>query len=379
MDFASLYPHMMCGGNLYSPIDTGNYWNGNTGPCVYPSKYSNEADGIFGKYSRTMGRVEKTINDLYQMRLSVTKKIETSEGQEKENFKSQRLAIKILINTIYGIMGSPKFKSVYTLVGAGDCTAMARRSIKHAIMVLKDYGYEILYGDTDSAYVRDPYNDIEQLKKVAKYIEEQQKKSMNIPIDTHCFEIETAIKRMYFFKDDKGEFIKKHYIYVTAEDKLVIKGLTVVKGNCSPLTIKVFEEHIKPKMLENRYKPFQPEQLLAIFRKMAKEDPSLLIKRYRTKPVETYKTPEGKDEATCIGYQISKRYGPGEHWMIPNKRIGVGKNDDGKIAPLSELQGKYGDDWIKQVRFGVYLSELKDFIPWEERKEIAKINKRRET
>ena len=77
----------------------------------------------------------------------------------------ERLAIKILINTIFGISGSPKFKSVYNETTASDITAMGRRTILHARTCLEQKGYECLYTDTDSIFFKDPFGSEYKVKK----------------------------------------------------------------------------------------------------------------------------------------------------------------------------------------------------------------------
>jgi hypothetical protein len=83
---------------------------------------------------------------------------------------------------------------------------------------------------------------------------------------------------------------------------------------------------------------------------------------------ESYKIADGKDEATSIQYQIAKRYGNGEHYLIINSRIGPGKGNH--YATLDELKSKYGDDWIKVVRLDEYMSDLKEFIRFNYRKKV---------
>lgn len=350
------------GGNIFSPIkdDTQEYWQGSG---IYPSKYVNNYDGITGKYLRTTGKVETALRELLLARLKV---------KDKPN---ESLAIKILINTQYGLLGSPKFKSVYSKTAASDVTAMARRSILHARTILEENGYECIYTDTDSCYVKDKTNDKERLKKVISFIVDEQRKSMNIPCDLHDFKIECFIKRMYFFRDDKGVFIKKHYIYVTDEDELVIKGISVKRGNCSPIAKKFFYDVIKPKIMSNTYIPYKAQELLAELKQFIKGKEEMLLKRYRLKPLESYKIAEGKDESTALNAQLSKKYGAGEHYLLINKRIGVGKGN--KYCKLEELKEKYGDYYLDQIVYESYLSDLSEFIEWKDRRNIHETDRKR--
>jgi len=363
LDFRSLYPIMMLGGNLYSPANLKKgeeYWQGSG---IYTSIYQNTHEGIKGKYSRKRGKIEQIIYELLQKRLQC------------KNNPSQYLAIKILINTLYGILGSPKFKSIHNIVSASDVTAMARRSILHARTILEEYGYEVIYSDTDSAYVKVPNNNIKRLIDITKFIVEEQKASMNISCDLHNFKLECIIKRMYFFRDNNGNFIKKHYIYVDENDAVIIKGINIKRGNCSLVAKKFFEEIIKNKIITNTYSPYTPEQLLKELKEFSKGREELLQRRFRVNSTDSYKILDGKEEATGIHYQISKKYGAGEHWLIINKRIGAGKGN--KYATLNELKEKYGDYWINQICFEAYMKDLSEFIIWNERNQILKTDRKR--
>ena len=174
--------------------------------------YGNDIDGIKGKYSREQGNIEKTIKQLFYKRLDVTAQLKQSDlkSDEKSKLEKERLAIKILINTCYGLLGSPMFKSVYNETAASDCTAMGRRSIKHARTMLEENGYECLYTDTDSVYFKDPFGSEYKVKETLQRISEIQRNAMNIPSETHQFVLESKIKHIYFFKDDSNNYVKNN-------------------------------------------------------------------------------------------------------------------------------------------------------------------------
>jgi len=356
LDFASLYPHMFIGGNLYSPDPNG--WKGENGI------YGKGEDKIIGSYSREQGKLEKVLHSLYKTRKQYKKEIKKykPDSPEYKRLKQLILAIKIVINSAYGITGAPIYKSVYNITTARDCTAMARTSIKHARKVLSEYGYDCLYTDTDSVYVLDVFNDEKKLKKVVKEIEQEQKKSFNIPVDTHEFEIESKIKAMWFFKNDAGQFNKKHYAYLTEDDKLVIKGLQVIKSNCSKLSQLVFEKYIKPEFYKmNGEIQIRLEQLLNWLKTEAENNPRLLERRYKVYRPTAYKV------TTSLQFQIAMRYGAGEHFLIPNTAIGVGKAK--KYATLNELQ-TLGNGYMRYVIFDSYVKELREFLIFSDRLKV---------
>lgn len=353
-DQTSLYPHMFIGGNLYSPVTEGG-WNGSG---VYPNMFANDIDGIVGRYNTVQGPIEKTIQSLFEKRKTFPK-------SDKRN-----LAYKIVINTAYGISGCSKFKNLFNLTTAADCTRMARRTIKHVRTMLEFNGYKLLYTDTDSVYILDPLHDKDRLDAVCKFISATQRRSMNIKVDSHNLAFESKIKRMYFFRDDKGEFIKKHYCFVTDKDEPIIKGIQAKKGTASPLAKLIVEEVVKPMMIRGEPLVHPFDFWFDIAKQYAMKNPDLLTKRFRVWPLSTYKIAEGKDEATAIHAQISKRYGEGEHYLIINSRLGVGKGNH--YATLNELKEKYGPAWIETVKLNEYLGDLREFIEWKDRRRIKK-------
>ena len=363
IDYASLYPHMFMGGNLYSPSEEG--WNGS---ALFPSVHSGSEDHIVGTYSTEMGVIEKTIQKLYNMRTDFKKEMKNYEvgSPEWSKLDAQQLATKIVINTSYGISGNPVFKHVFSLTTAADCTALARMCIKHARRTLTEDGYECLYTDTDSVYVLDPYKDEKRLLELTEEISERERTNMNIYIDSHFFEVEDKIKRMYFFKDDGGEYVKKFYIYVKENDKVVLKGLPIVKGNCSKLSVLTYEKHFKPTILSGGDVMVDIDTLTNWVRGIMVDNIETVVKRYRVNSFESYKSP------SCIQAQISERYGAGEHYLVPNNYIGVGKGS--KKATIDELKEEFGGEWIGKIDIRKYVDELRHFTDPSKRKLINLID-----
>lgn len=135
-DFSSLYPMIFIQCNLFSYscscCSDEEKWNGNN--------FFN----IKGKYcKKTQGEVENLIKKLYILR----------SKYKKDNNKNQ-YAIKIIINSIYGAVASPIFKNIYSIYSAEDCTSIGRTCVKTAINMFNDAGFQVIYSDTDSCYVK---------------------------------------------------------------------------------------------------------------------------------------------------------------------------------------------------------------------------------
>jgi len=326
LDFNSAYPHAFMMGNLYSH---------SCKCCTEDEKWAgNELFPVEGRYCmKKPGKVERVIKKLYLQRLEYKKKKDPRE-----------YAIKIIINTMYGISGSQVFKNVYSLNTASDCTLMARQMVKHARNKFECAGYKVLYSDTDSVFLLDTYNNETNVLRVRDEIITDIKNSVPFPQDTFGMGIDARIKAAWFFK-------KKHYVYITEENKIKIKGLPLIKSDCSRLSRLVFER-LKPDMIDRLDIKYPLFKLKEIVKEILDEDLGLVANYYKVRRPETYKS------QTSIQYQIAKELGPGEHWLVPNRKIGsIGKGK--KYCTLEEAKSLEVDDLILDK---VWETELSPFI-----------------
>jgi DNA polymerase elongation subunit (family B) len=305
-DLSSAYPHAFMQANLFS---------NDCKCCQEHEKY--DGKHIFqlkGKYcSKSLGLLEKVIRELYLERLKFKK-----EGNRVE------YALKILINVIYGICGNPAFKNVYNLNRVSDCTYIVRTTIQFIRNELEKNGYKLLYSDTDSVFIQMMGHSRDELDATLKLIMNSLKTSMAFPQDTFNMPIEKQIKLMYFPKK-----MKKNYLYVTADGKLVIKGLKIIKSNNQQVSRVVFEKYIKPVIVNELRVKFTGDEIRQWIDNELKADINLATIRIKATNKE-YKN-DGQ-----INNQVFKQYGAGVHKLIPNFRKGVGYGV--RICTVKEFQ-----------------------------------------
>jgi len=323
LDFNSLYPHIMIQCNLYGrkkpgTIDERPIWTGNN---------TWKVEGIY--YADKMNGVCKLLSDWYEDRV-----------QFKKDKDKREYTIKIILNAIYGILNNPYYNKVYDRVAGGDCTRIGRQWIKYARKVFKKYDYEVCYTDTDSVYVIDKFNDEKKLLLVVKEIIDYIKSTVPFPQDTFDMGIDDRIKYMFFFKGQNNEdkdtdiemddddfinkpkgLMKKNYLYVKTDDKVVIKNLGIKKKSNSALSKKIFWDYLVPEIKKGQIL-FSKVYLRNLIMELLEKDIKLASMRKEVGKFSQYET---KSPNSLPG-QIARKYGSGIHFMIPNtKNIGVGK------------------------------------------------------
>lgn len=217
MDFASLYPSIIKVRNLsYETVR-----------CTHEECKSNKIPDtnhwVCTKYN---GLTSMLIGSLRDLRVnyykSLAKKAKTQEQKEQYTVVSQ--ALKVILNASYGVMGAEIFP-LYFLPAAEATTAVGRYIITETIKKCQTNGVEVLYGDTDSLFVKNPT--AEQIHNVI----EDTKKEQGVDLE---------IDKEYRYVVLSGR--KKNYLGVTKEGKVDVKGLTGKKSHTPPFIRNLFFE-----------------------------------------------------------------------------------------------------------------------------------------
>ncbi|MEM0215588.1 MAG: DNA-directed DNA polymerase [Archaeoglobaceae archaeon] len=208
LDFASMYPSIMIAYNVSPDTLTVE------GDCfVAPEvgyKFRKQPDGFFKRILKML--IERRREIKKQM-----KEIEESTPEYKLlDIKQQTL--KILTNSFYGYMGWIGARW-YCRECAEATTAWGRHFIKTSAKIAQDLGFRVLYGDTDSIFVSKPGLGMNELKaEVEKLISEISKK---LPVQ---IELDELFKTIFFVE-------KKRYAGITADGKILVRGLEVRRGD----------------------------------------------------------------------------------------------------------------------------------------------------
>ena len=358
LDYNSLYPHIMIQMNLYGPKCKYQH-SQNQGQTYFHNVFATDGNAVQGQgicytdgyYSKEISKVSLLLKKFYELR-----------NKYKAEKDERQYTVKIIINTIYGLLGNPSFKSVYSLISASDCTRLGRQWINEARDHFAREGYEICYTDTDSVYLRDPYNDKERLMKVKDGHIKNIKSQCLFPVDTFDMGVDAEMDYMFFVPKGDGSWVKKSYFYVKRHRdgtrSVEITGHAIGNSKSSPLSKQVYKKHIEPMILSDLKHKVKKSRVEYWISNEIRADPSLIAKSYNVNDPSEYNSPNS------IHYQIAKALGAGRHSLIKCRfehSRGVGKSRN--YVPIEYID----EVKLSMIDLDSVWSELDVFIDRDEK------------
>ena len=221
MDFASLYPSIIKVRNL--SYETVRCTHDECKKEIIPQTNH-------WACSKKNGLTSLIIGSLRDLRVNYYKNLskkETLTDDQRQQYTVVSQALKVILNASYGVMGAEIFP-LYFLPVAEATTAIGRHTILETIKKCEAIGIEVLYGDTDSLFLKNPTQ--EQIQLVV----EQAKKD-------HGVDLEIDKTYRYCVLSNR----KKNYLGVTKSGKVDVKGLTGKKSHTPAFVKKLFYELVE--------------------------------------------------------------------------------------------------------------------------------------
>jgi len=267
LDFASMYPTLMQKYNL-SPdalvkpgedVPEGSVF-------VIPEvnhRFRKHPDGFY----RTV------LSELIHERSRIKAKLEDSGlgATRSRVLKERERALKVITNACYGYAGWAGARW-YAREVAESATALGRETITQTIAKAESLGLTIIYGDTDSLFVK---NERSKVKQLLNWVKKE-------------LDLEIRVEREYpriLFTD-----AMKRYAGLLPDGTLDIVGLEVVRGDWPEIARQV-QEHVLEKILQDQSPEKAVETVRATIRKLKNGEipiADLTIRKTLTKPIEKY-------------------------------------------------------------------------------------------
>ena len=266
LDFASLYPSIMCAENLcYSTL-------------VMNARYDN-LPGIkyeqFGPHRFAQGvdsLLPVILTDLKAYRKKAKKLMAQAEGTPMEAvYNGQQLAYKISMNSIYGFTGASKGMLPCVAI-ASTVTMRGRQMIEETKNYVEEHfpGAKVRYGDTDSVMVefdvqgRKGQEAIDYSWEQGEMAAEQCTKLFKAPND---LELEKVYCPYFLYSKKRyaAKMYEKNKVGSIAFKKIDVKGLQVVRRDSCP-----FVRETLKKLLEMVLESSDPNPVITAAREAAK-------------------------------------------------------------------------------------------------------------
>ncbi|HEU5461316.1 MAG TPA: DNA-directed DNA polymerase I, partial [Nitrososphaeraceae archaeon] len=236
VDFASLYPSIIKVHNLsYETVNCSHLSCKND-----PEQQIPETTHWICK--RRRGLTSLLIGSLRDLRVRYYKhlsKDKTTTIDNRQLYEVISQAIKVILNASYGVMGAEIFP-LYCLPVADATAAIGRVTTTRTIEKCKQIGIEVIYGDTDSLFLKNPSSD--KVREISEWARTQ-------------LEVDLEIDKTYryvVFSD-----LKKNYLGVLGDGTVDVKGLTGKKSHTPPFIRKAFYKILEILKEVNSEKDFQ--------------------------------------------------------------------------------------------------------------------------
>jgi len=222
MDFQSLYPSIMKVYNLgYQSIR-----------CPHEECRDNRVPGtphwICKKCRALESALIGSLRDLRVYWYKIKAKDKSLPEAKRNWYDVIQRALKVILNASYGVFGAETF-DLYCPPVAEATAAIGREVITQTINKAKELGIQVLYGDTDSLFLKDPSP--EQIKTLSEWSE----KTLGMELD---------VDKIYRYAVLSSR--KKNYLGVLEDGTVDVKGLTGKKSHIPRFIKKYFDE------MENR-------------------------------------------------------------------------------------------------------------------------------
>ena len=220
LDFKSMYPSIIIDRNL----------------CFTTMSEDGEIEtplGVkFKSPEQKKGLLPELLVNLMADRDEAKKLQAAAKTEDEENYyKRVQGAIKILMNSVYGVFASYFYRFTNLDIGA-SITAYAREYVKDILAELEKEGLEVIYGDTDSVFFRSPHDDLEKTVEFGEKIAER------YSVGAKQLEFEKILQPFF------SHGVKKRYVgkQVWPKEGMLIRGYETRRTDSFPIQVQALED-----------------------------------------------------------------------------------------------------------------------------------------
>lgn len=241
LDFKSMYPSMIISKNIcFTTISED-------GTIISPSgaKFLSKED--------REGILPGILKNLMKERDETKKKMKEAKTEEERNYyDGLQNAIKIYMNSFYGVFASSFYRFTDKHIGS-SVTAFSRETTKGIIKDMEEEGLEVLYSDTDSIFVKSPVDELEKSKEFGfKMVEKYSREGGTLEFE--------KILRSMFSHGKKKRYVGK---IIWPKEDMIIRGYEIRRTDSFDIqseTMKVVFDDILDGKIDNAIEGYYVQQ-----------------------------------------------------------------------------------------------------------------------
>lgn len=332
LDFKSMYPSTIIAKNIcFTTLNPA-------GTIVSPS-----GTHFLSKDVR-VGLLPQILQGLMDQRDDIKRRMkQTSDPHEKRYLDGLQAAVKVLMNTFYGVFASSFYRFTDKSIGAA-ITSFARANITGIIKELQSEGHNVVYSDTDSVFVQSPGTTLEEA------VEFGTSKAEKYSRDGGTLEFEKILEPMF------THGMKKRYVgrivWPVRQEELLVRGYESRRTDSFDLQNKLQTEMFEC-VLDER-----SEDALALARRTiqdtlaGKVDPAELVISKGCKSLDEYANPD-----SMANVQAAKKLIAMGYEFIPGMKVSWIVTD-AKSTPMKVEPWISGKEFTARPDYRYYAERL---------------------
>ncbi len=350
LDFKAMYPSLIIENNVcFTTTDE-------KGETVSPI-------GVhFLSTEQREGLLPRILARLMKERDEIKKKMnEAATEDERKYYYGLQDAVKTLMNAFYGVFASAFYRFTNPKIGA-SITAFARENIKSIMKKLEEEEIKVIYGDTDSIFLKSPHENLEQS------IEFGESTAKRFSKEGATLEFEQVLSS--FFSHGR----KKRYVgkAVWPKEEMIVRGYEIRRTDAFDLQ-STAQEVVFERILEDDVNgAIKTARETVTDVQQGKTPPESLVISRTCKDPRQYKNPDSMANVQAarklrkMGYEFTP--GMKVSWIVTN-----GKKTPIEVEPyVSGREFKAEPDWDYYARRIAHtLSYITDYFDWDEKSLLA--------
>lgn len=345
LDFKSMYPSLIISKNICFTTLSKD------GEIVSPA-------GVrFVSKEKKEGLLPEILDGLMKERDSIKKRMRTVSGEEYHYLDGLQNAVKVLMNSFYGVFASSFYRFTDKQIGS-SITAFARATVKGIISELENEGIQVIYSDTDSVFIRSPYDNYNETKNFGESM------AKRYSSEGRQLEFEKIMEPLF----SHGK--KKRYVgkVVWPKEELLIRGYEVRRSDSFDLQSRLLTELFEKILSEKN------DEAVALVKRTVQDTMSgkvnvsdLVISR-TCRGFDRYETPE-----SMANVQAAKKMKDMGYEFIPGMKVSWIVTDSSKapqtVEPYmsgTEFKGKPDYKYYAE-RLANMASRVTEVFGWNEK------------